>query len=234
MCRRATCHVRGRPTRCALGVAGVVLGLWAAAPVLAAGDVQRGAQAARQCFACHSFAAGRHLTGPSLAAVWGRRAGAAPGFGRYSEALRGAGIVWERDTLDAWLRDPQALIPGNTMAFRGLPDAAQRADVPAFLQAASEGRIAPPEQALPDLERASASRTVSAIRYCGDAYRVSTADGATQTWWEFNLRFKTDGSASGPAAGKPVLVGSGMQGDRASVVFSRPEEISAFVRRQCP
>ncbi|MDZ7855771.1 cytochrome C [Sphaerotilus sp.] len=215
-------------------MAGLLLGLSAAAPVLAAGDVQRGAQAARQCFACHSFAPGRHMTGPSLAALWGRRAGTASGFGRYSEALRGAGIVWERDTLDAWLRNPQALVPGNTMAFRGVPDAALRADLLVFLQAASDGRIAVPDQPPPDLERAPASRTVSAIRYCGDAYRVSTADGATQTWWEFNLRFKTDGSANGPAAGKPVLVDSGMQGDRAAVIFSRPEEISTFVRRQCP
>lgn len=215
-------------------MAGLLLSLSAAAPALAAGDAQRGAQAARQCVACHSFAPGRHLTGPSLAALWGRRSGTAAGFGRYSQALRDAGIVWERDTLDAWLRDPQALVPGNTMAFRGVPDAALRADLLAFLQAASQGRIALPEQTLPDLEHAPPSRTVSAIRYCGDAYRVSTADGATQTWWEFNLRFKTDGSANGPAAGKPVLVGSGMQGDRAAVVFSRPEEISAFVRRQCP
>lgn len=215
-------------------MAGLLLGLSVPAPVLAAGDVQRGAQAARQCFACHSFASGHHMTGPSFAALWGRRAGTAPGFGRYSEALRGSSLVWERDTLNAWLRDPQALIPGNAMNIRGLPDAAQRADLVAFLQAASEGRVALPEQALPDLERAPASRTVSAIRYCGDAYRLSTADGATQTWWEFNLRFKTDGSVNGPAAGKPVLVGSGMQGDRAAVVFSRPEEISAFVRRQCP
>ena len=45
---------------------------------------------------------------------------------------------------------------------------------------------------------------------------------------------KTDGSSEGPPAGKPVLVGSGMQGDRAAVVFSRPEEISGFIRRDCP
>ncbi|MEO7243741.1 MAG: hypothetical protein ABIX12_01125 [Rubrivivax sp.] len=155
-------------------------------------------------------------------------------FGRYSEALKGSSVVWGPATLDAWLRSPEALIPGNTMPFRGIADAGQRADLVAFLQAASDGRVAVPDAALPDLKRAPASHTVSAIRYCGDAYRVATGDGSTRTWWEFNLRFKTDGSAKGPAAGKPVLVGNGMQGDRAAVVFSRPEEISAFVRRQCP
>jgi hypothetical protein len=41
---------------------------------------------------------------------------------------------------------------------------------------------------------------VASIRYCGDAYRVATADGKTHQWWEFNLRFKTDGSADGPSA----------------------------------
>ncbi|UUZ63197.1 hypothetical protein LP417_26605 [Polaromonas sp. P1-6] len=75
---------------------------------------------------------------------------------------------------------------------------------------------------------------MTAIRYCGDAYRVLTGDGKSRTWWEFNLRFKTDGSPDGPPTGKPVIVGGGMQGDRAAVVFSRPEEISTFIRKECP
>jgi cytochrome c len=63
---------------------------------------------------------------------------------------------------------------------------------------------------------------------------VTTGDRKTHLFWEFNLRLKTDGSADGPGAGKPVLAGSGMQGDRAAVIFSRPEEVSAFIRRECP
>jgi cytochrome c len=74
---------------------------------------------------------------------------------------------------------------------------------------------------------------VTAIRYCGDTYTVATADGQEEPFWEFNLRFKTDGSADGPAAGKPVIVQTGMQGDRAAVIFSRPDEISGFIRREC-
>lgn len=233
MPRRSKWHVG--PARCAAsGLTILILGLSGAAPVRAAGDVQRGAEGARQCMACHSFAPGHHMTGPSLAGLWGRRAGTAVGFGRYSEALKGSGVVWNAATLDAWLRSPEALIPGNTMPLRGIADAAQRADLEAFLQAASEGRVTVPDAALPDLKRAPVSTTVNSIRYCGDTYRVTTGDGRTRMWWEFNLRFKSDGSTTGPAAGKPVLVGNGMQGDRAAVVFSRPEEISAFVRRQCP
>ena len=44
------------------------------------------ARAARACMACHSFAPARHMTGPSLAGVWGRKAGTVDGFGRYSSA----------------------------------------------------------------------------------------------------------------------------------------------------
>ena len=199
----------------------------------AAGDVARGARAARACMACHSFAPGRHLTGPSLAGVWDRKAGTAEGFARYSEALKRSGIVWDEQHLDTWLKDPAALVPGNAMGFPGIDDAATRADVLAYLQAVSTGRVTAPDRGLPNLKQASANARVVAIRYCGDAYRVTTADRKTATFWEFNLRFKTDGSADGPAAGKPVILRTGMQGDRAAVIFSRPDEVSSFIRREC-
>jgi hypothetical protein len=74
---------------------------------------------------------------------------------------------------------------------------------------------------------------VQSITYCPDTYRITTADGQTQEFWERNLRFKTDSSAIGPNKDVPVLFGAGMQGDRASVIFSAPEEISSFIMRQC-
>ena len=203
-------------------------------PSHAAGDVERGARAARACMACHSFAPGHHMTGPSLAGVWGRKAGTADGFGRYSDALKRSGTVWDEQNLDAWLKNPSALIPGNAMVFQGVADLRTRADLQAYLRAVSEGRVSAPDQGLPNLKRVDAAQQVTAIRHCGDAYRVVTGDRKTQTFWEFNLRFKTDGSPNGPPAGKPVVVGTGMQGDRAAVVFSRPEEISEFIRKECP
>ncbi len=199
----------------------------------AAGEIERGAAASRNCLACHSFAPGQHLTGPSLGGLWGRRAGTAAGFARYSEALKKSGIIWDERSLDAWLRNPAALVPGNTMPFGGIADAGTRADLLAYLHAVSAGRVAAPGLKLPDLKQAAAASVVTAVRFCGDTYRVTTGDGRTQLWWEFNLRFKTDGGAHGPAAGKPVLVGNGMQGDRGAIVFSRPEDISAFVKRAC-
>ncbi|HET9491111.1 MAG TPA: hypothetical protein VFR64_15325 [Methylomirabilota bacterium] len=72
------------------------------------------------------------------------------------------------------------------------------------------------------------------IRYCGDGYHVTTEDGRTVPFWELNLRLKTDSSAQGPAPGRPVLLPAGMQGDRASLLFASPQEISRAVEASCP
>ena len=75
---------------------------------------------------------------------------------------------------------------------------------------------------------------MSAISHCGNTYAVKRADGKVNKVWEFNLRLKTDSSALGPQRGKTVIVGAGMQGDRASVVFAAPGEISGFIKESCP
>src|ERR1051325_237879 len=62
--------------------AAIVLWLIAAPGALAAGDAKRGAQVFRQCMACHSTASGEHMTGPSLAHVWGHKAATVEGFAR--------------------------------------------------------------------------------------------------------------------------------------------------------
>ena len=207
----------------------------AASPAFGAGDALRGARAFSSCIACHTLEQDRHLTGPSLAGVWGRKAGSVETYRRYSEQLKRSAVVWSEGTLDAWLRDPQKLIPGNQMQFAGLPDERARADLIAFLKAASEGKAAraPKPPAFPDLKNASPMATVASIRHCGDSYFVTNARGETAAYWEFTLRFKTDASPTGPAPGKPVMVGQGMQGDRAQVVFASPREISSFIREQC-
>jgi cytochrome c len=209
---------------------------------LAAGDAARGAAVFRACVACHSIEPGEHLTGPSLADLWNRKAGAAPGFRRYSDALKRSGAVWNEQSLDRWLASPQAFAPGTTMTFDGIPDRAAREDLIAYLQAVSEKKAPKPVETgrgmmmrntRADLRRAPSEGRVVSIAHCGDTYTVGTADGKTQKIWEFNLRFKTDSSRLGPMPGKPVVVGAGMQGDRASVVFAAPEEISGFVKRSC-
>src|SRR5919106_5730285 len=88
----------------------------------AEGDPEAGAQVFRTCVACHTLEPGAHRTGPSLAGVFGRKAGRAEGFHRYSDALRSADLVWNEDALNAFLADPQAFLPGNRMTFPGIRD----------------------------------------------------------------------------------------------------------------
>lgn len=205
------------------------------AVALAADDAARGAQVFRACAACHSLVAGEHRTGPSLAALFGRRAGTAEGFLRYSNALRQSTVVWNEKSLDAWLRDPASFIPGNAMTYQGLPDGRARGDLIAYLRAVSDRTLAAPKTpGLPDLKAVDVGQRVGAIRHCGDSYRVTLGDGGVHAFWEFNLRFKTDSSPRGPRQGEPVIVGAGMGGDRAQVVFAAPAEISAFIRNECP
>ena len=209
-----------------------------------AGDPTRGSRVFGQCAACHSVAPGEHMTGPSLAKVWNQKAASAEGFSRYSEALKRSGVVWSEATLDAWLVKPEKLLPGTSMTFSGIKEAKDRQDLIAYLKAVSEGKAPQAQQGgrgmagmsreKLDLRKAPAEGQVTAITHCGDTYTVGTADGKTQRIWEFNLRFKTDSSKRGPLPGKPVAVGAGMQGDRASVVFASPKEISEFVKQSCP
>ena len=216
---------------CLFGLVVAVVG--AGGGAAADGDAENGAQVFQACAACHSLAPDRHMTGPSLAGIWGRKAGAAPGFARYSQALKSAEIVWNAQALDAWLKSPSAFIPGNLMSFPGLPGEQARADLLAYLQSAESSGDAAMSAAMPDLKQLEPDQQVRAIRYCGDSYFVTTEAGETIPFWEFNLRFKSDSSASGPAKGRPVLARGGMMGDRASVVFASPEEIGGFVDSAC-
>lgn len=210
----------------------------------AAGDAARGARVFQQCAACHSVQPGRHLTGPSLAHVPGRKAATVPGFMRYSDALRAAGIVWTPEALDRWIADPQGMVPGTAMAFAGIREPAARADLVAYLEAVSKGQApqfagggmtggmmgaSEPE----DLRKAGPDAQIASIRHCRDTYVVRTRAGKVHRIWEYNLRLKTDSGERGPAADAPVMVGSGMRGDRFSIVFASPKDISRSIEERC-
>jgi hypothetical protein len=77
---------------------------------------------------------------PNLYQVLGRPAASRSGF-EYSAALRAAGIVWTPETLDAWLADPAANVPGNGMAFAGYASADDRRDLIAYLLRETRGRV---------------------------------------------------------------------------------------------
>jgi cytochrome c len=107
--------------------------LMAAPPALAAGDAAAGqALFKAKCGVCHSVAAGQNRVGPSLFGVVGRPAGTAPNY-HYSEANKTSGKTWDNATLDVYLTNPKALIPGTKMIFPGLAAATDRADVIAYL-----------------------------------------------------------------------------------------------------
>jgi cytochrome c len=88
-----------------------------------------------QCRSCHTIDEGAgNRIGPNLHGVFDREVGTAEGF-NYSPALQNADFEWDADHLDHWLQNPQNFLPGNRMAFAGVPDATQRRDVIAYLMA---------------------------------------------------------------------------------------------------
>ncbi|WP_425406446.1 c-type cytochrome [Hwanghaeella sp.] len=92
------------------------------------------------CAQCHSVEPGSHRTGPSLHKIWGHPAGAAEGFG-YSDAFQKAGasgLVWTEENLDKFIRRPRSVVKGNKMAYLGLRDDADRADVLEYLKQMSQ------------------------------------------------------------------------------------------------
>ena len=86
-----------------------------------------------QCTACHSTQAGKTIIGPSLAHVYGRKAGTLAGF-QYSQAMKDSGLTWNSATLDRYLTDPTSVVPGTLMGFAGLKDEEQREAVIRYLK----------------------------------------------------------------------------------------------------
>ena len=86
-----------------------------------------------QCKACHAVEAGKSGVGPSRAGVFGRKAGAAPGFS-YSEAFKKLDVTWDEANLDKWLENPMKMVPGTRMGFSGYTDKAKRDAVIAYLK----------------------------------------------------------------------------------------------------
>ncbi len=87
------------------------------------------------CRECHSFVKDDNRLGPSLFGVVGRKAGTEPGYA-YSQSMKDANVTWTPATLDKWIADPQAVIPGNAMSppYSGLTDPAIRKKIIAFLE----------------------------------------------------------------------------------------------------
>jgi cytochrome c len=111
--------------------------LAAAGAARAEGDAARGEKRFEECATCHTTERGVNNVGPSLNGLFERKAGEIADF-RYSPALKKSGITWTPQTLDTFIADPQKQVPGNRMPFAGMPDAADRADLIAYLQKATK------------------------------------------------------------------------------------------------
>jgi cytochrome c len=114
----------------------LVLVVWGL--VAQSGDVARGEKLyVARCGACHSIE--ENGAGPRHRGLFGRKAGTQVGF-EYSAALRASGVVWNAKTLDAWLANPNALVPGNKMVVQLANDPADRAALVAWLRSATDIR----------------------------------------------------------------------------------------------
>jgi len=181
------------------------------------------------------------MTGPSLAGVWGRKAGTLASFDRYSPEIKASGVTWNGGTLNSWLANPAKFIPGNSMPFDGIDKPQARADLIAYLKDASAGPAPGASSGMggmmgggmKDLKKVGRDQQVRAVRLCRDSYFVTKADGTTAAFWESNLRFETDTSNLGPPSGTPAIMPAGMMGDRATIIFAAPEEIGRFIKHQC-
>jgi len=112
---------------------------------------------------------GKAILGPSLAGIIGRKAGSEAGY-NYSPAMKQANIVWDAKMLDAYMSDPQKVVPGNKMPFPGLKTDHDRADVIAFFAAppastqpaAAAASNPPPAAAAPPAATNQAPKTAAA------------------------------------------------------------------------
>jgi cytochrome c2 len=120
-------------------LAGVGLVWLAASPALSQDDpVAAGEKVFRRCVVCHKIGDGAtNGAAPSLEGVMGRTAGSLEDFD-FSEAMVAAGengLVWDEETLSAYLANPKEMVPGNAMVFAGLKSEEDRTAVIAYIEA---------------------------------------------------------------------------------------------------
>lgn len=107
--------------------------------LLAVADVDSGERKFRQCAACHKIGKGApDFGGPNLYGIFGQRLGQHSARYSYTAALQNANGRWDASTLDAWMEDPQKVVPAIKMIFAGVPDPLDRADLIAYIRSHSD------------------------------------------------------------------------------------------------
>lgn len=121
-----------------LGLAALLAVGLASTHAFAEGDPAKGERLFNRCKACHTVeAGGADRQGPNLHGVFGREAGTKEGY-NYSKAMAASDVVWDEETIDAYIADPKGYIPNNKMIFVGIKNEKQRADLIAYLKQATQ------------------------------------------------------------------------------------------------
>jgi cytochrome c len=90
------------------------------------------------CRTCHTTREGDNRLGPSLHGVIGRKAGSLSGYTNYSESMKKADLVWDKNNLDRFIANPDQVVAGNNMKpYGGITSAEERAKIVAFLEKAA-------------------------------------------------------------------------------------------------
>ncbi len=165
--------------------------------LIATADVAKGETVAKKCQSCHDFtAANANKVGPGLYGVIGRVSGTHEGF-NYSDAMKAHGKAWTYADISHLITNPKAFIPGTKMAFPGLPNVQDRADLLAWLrnQAASPAPLPTPEEIAAEDAAFKAEQGAAAAPAEGEA-AVEAAPAQTAT---------TETASAAPAEGASAV-----------------------------
>jgi cytochrome c len=113
--------------------------LFASVPMqaFADGDAVAGKNVFKKCMACHAADKEQNKVGPHLVGIVGRKTASVEGF-KYSDAMtaKGAeGLVWDEANLTTYVQAPKAFVAGTKMAFSGIKDETDIANLIAYLKA---------------------------------------------------------------------------------------------------
>lgn len=184
------------------------------AVLLASADAAAGQAAVRKCSSCHNFGAGEpNKTGPLLYDVVGRPEGSHEGFA-YSDAMlehHANGDTWTFENLDHFLMSPKDYAPGTKMAFAGVKDPVERANILAYLQTLSANPVAFPapeaEAAAPAEATAPADGATPATQTDADAVATPT-ESQSETPVQGTPTTSAPGSGETPATDTPTAPGT--------------------------